>query len=1572
MNRGLRKLILFFCFGVLSALVVGPLYGQSAAARSLLDKAASLEQSGRIDLAAQSWQQVLLSDPNNQEALAGLGRWAKLTGNDADAQNYIDRLRVVNPNSPEIARIEALVSSKTQNELLEQAAELARNGHNEEALKIYRQAFGTHPPDNWALAYYDTEAAMVSTRQDAIDGLRALAAKYPSEPQYAVDLGRVLTYDPATRAEGEKILSQYPQDAGAQSALRQALGWDVANPATAPAVRDYLKLHPDPELEKELEETETRQAQATAGIARTPAELAAFRELGANHLAMAQQMFVDLNLKQPTNPRVLAGLGFVRMKQSNFSDAADYFEHAEQNGLRIPLIAQSLAAARFWNAMQQGTQALNANRLEEAVAQYKAALALRPGSIAALNGEAGTYMKLQEPEQAVSVYQQLLHRQPRAMAWWRGLFNAETEAGQGRDALKTAGEFPLALKKSLARDPDYLQTLARAYEADGQDAAAQKTLAQAMNLHYAANQESVRVAVTLQYAALLAKDKNFTRAAEIYRKTLDADPNNVAAWQGMVSLEHLAGRDADAIAIVEKMPPDAYDSALRDGGFLSMLAAIYQGQNHPDVAEGFLQRAIRVYQDNGEALPIPLQLQVAAVELERNHAEGAYSIYRSVLTQHPDRLDAWKGLLAAMHATGHDADAMAQIQQIPPAVRKTLATDVEYNQTLAAIYAANGDDRAALGLLTEIEESYHAANRMAPANVDIANAWTLFNVGDDRDLYRQLMTLGDRRDMSDEERRQVQTIWATWAQRRAAQATEAGNPRRAVDILIAAAQAFPGNPAVSKALAAGFVQAGQPKDALAIYESLDMTNATASDYQSMVGAALAVQNTKQAEEWLRDALAKFPNDAKVLATAAEFEQARGDRAKAADYWRASLNAMPAATPTATLAHQLNHPELVKQTRPDKPTDLVNLLNPDGETNAAEGNVPLPGFNNPNPSRAASQPYGPDPYYMGTAPVQLNNNGAQGQPGTATPLLVLPPAANAGAATIPPVTTNRGNTTPGTGNTPATNPAAPVKPLPDILDNGKKPAKPSPATPTPKPYIPQASIQTPTTETETSAKGDAGRQPEQQPEQLGLDVSPALTTLPNANDQAMQQASAALDAAKKPIDPSLVATQYSTPSQVIQEQPPDYFERPPISGEASDDDLMRENLPPLRGSYERPAIVRQRDLREQAQINLSTIEAGYSSWLGGTGVVNHRSGTAGFDALSALSAPIEASAAVGEEARVTLVTNPVFLDSGSVSKSPILPGGVVEQLGTAPANAVLNQQNSTGIGGEVQVAIPNFAASVGYSPWGFLVSNVIGRLNWKPGNGPLTFTVNRDSVKDSQLSYSGLRDPGSAGPNFKGNIWGGVTASGAEVQFGKSDPNSGFYVSGGGQYLSGVHVENNDRIDGDAGAYFRVKEVPDEGVLTVGVNFFGMHYAHNENFFTYGQAGYFSPQAYYLANVPFSFQGRYGANVHYNVVAAFGVEAFQQDSVPFFPLDQALEVANNNASYSAQSVVSGNYDFKGEMAYHLSDHWFAGGFLWLNNTRDYDNQTVGFFVRWDVRPQRESDLGPTGLYPWDGLRPYLAP
>ncbi len=49
---------------------------------SLAVKARDLEARGRPDLAVQIWQQILLSAPDNAEALAGLARDYKLAGDE--------------------------------------------------------------------------------------------------------------------------------------------------------------------------------------------------------------------------------------------------------------------------------------------------------------------------------------------------------------------------------------------------------------------------------------------------------------------------------------------------------------------------------------------------------------------------------------------------------------------------------------------------------------------------------------------------------------------------------------------------------------------------------------------------------------------------------------------------------------------------------------------------------------------------------------------------------------------------------------------------------------------------------------------------------------------------------------------------------------------------------------------------------------------------------------------------------------------------------------------------------------------------------------------------------------------------------------------------------------------------------------------------------------------------------------------------------------------------------------------------------------------------------------------------
>ena len=342
--------------------------------------------------------------------------------------------------------------------------------------------------------------------------------------------------------------------------------------------------------------------------------------------------------------------------------------------------------------------------------------------------------------------------------------------------------------------------------------------------------------------------------------------------------------------------------------------------------------------------------------------------------------DAWKGLLSTLHTSGRDQEALAQIQQIPIPVRRILENDVEYLQTIGNVYSSLGQPQQSMVFLNRVQQHYANAHAVAPADIDIQNAYLLFNGSNDTGLYRQLMILGGRQDLTDEQRRTVQTIWSLWAARRANAAAAAGNNKRALAILNAAARAFPDNPGVLKALASGYARAGLPKQAVAIFKAQDMTSASANDYKAAVGAALSAGDTKSAELWLRYGLNQYPRDAQMLILGAKFEQARGDNNRAAEYYKASLAAMPPPDPGAELANELSRPmpstanRLPSQTQSQ---DLASLLGP----GAGQDNLTAEG------SEAAEAPVKPYlPGYAnayGSAPVDLSGNGGLSQQGAQT-------------------------------------------------------------------------------------------------------------------------------------------------------------------------------------------------------------------------------------------------------------------------------------------------------------------------------------------------------------------------------------------------------------------------------------------------------------------------------------------------------------------------------------------------------------------------------------------------------------
>ena len=1721
----------------------------NTATQALLDKAHTLEIRGRMDMAVQTWQQVLLADPNNVNALGGLARAAKLAGNNALAGVYIDRLRAINPKDPNIDRVQNMMSQQGQSALLAQASKFAGSGQYAQAMTLYRQVFGTQPPPgDWALAYYETESATDDGRVHAIAGLRGLAAQYPTDGRYQVTLGRVLSYSPKTREEGRKLLQKHPDDPEAVEALRQSLVWDEKNPASAADIRAYLTKHSDARLATALKNQPKRGAatapQTAEEIAENAQLEAAFKALNAKRIEEAERRFKEILGNAPDNGRALAGMGYVRMQQSNFGGAISFLEQAQQDGAKDPGIESALSAARFYYTMGEGAIALNENDLPTAEKQYQVALAMRPASPEALEGLGGTLMKAQQPQVAAQVFQRYLKVKPSAPAAWRGLFMAQYGAGNAPGALLTERRIPSAVHTQLMRDPEFLRTLASAYSATGRDADAQRVLRTALDLPFPADVGSLKAETQLQYAGLLQQANRLDQAAGLFRQVLAADPSNTQAWEGLIRVEHAMKQDQQALQTLESMPPTSYDIAMRDPGFETTVASIYQGQNKLDIAQSVLEKAIAQQTTAGQKPSIAVQTQLAGIYLAQNNAVQAYPIYRQVLSENPGLTDAWKGLLSTLHTSGRDQEALAQAQQIPAEVRHTLENDVDYLQTIGNVYSSLGQPAQSMVFLNRVKQHYAMQHAIAPADIDIQNAYLLFNGSNDTGLYRQLMILGGRQDLTDDQRRTVQTIWSLWASRRANQAAAAGNNKKALNILNAAAQAFPDNPAVLKALASGYARAGMAKQAVAIFKAQDMTAASAGDYKAAVGAALSAGDTKSAETWLRFGLNQYPRDSQMLILGAKFEQARGDNTRAADYYRASLAAMPPPDPGAELADELSRPAPVAANRLpsiNRPRDLATLLAPGNQDTglaaatdmpeAAQPAVPyLPGYANaygaapvqlasnaPTASQGTASSYGqanaPEASGYGNAvPSYMANQNpqtkARKQPSTlkdyvpqavetpdggyTMPQQQRMPNAMQDRSRVPPSPAAPDNLqldeqayqqqqirqltqqaqgqlpypetgtltyTPSPGTRYALPQSAPVAasqqadvygpyvpynpqvanqytPAPVAVQLGDATPRNAPPQrevtdilPTAR-YVPNARAKRNATSShpdiaEAQAAGARRRQSNPNLGLTGQSTPPADDeTAATQNTQyvlpmpAAQQSQVAQPRAQRPAasstaesaqtfdspgqqypQPGLtpakrkrdaakversssVATQpgmlYPGVAQPLQSQPYPAIGAPVAQGSApTDADLVARALPPLRGGYDPAAKPLGPPLtaREQAELDLATLEGSYSAWIGGTGFARYRSGTTGFDRLTDLEASFEASVVAAKKARFTVVARPVFLSNGVVDTATLSAStGIIPVLGTLPGSATTTpaQQYASGIGGELQMSTANLGIAVGYTPYEFLVSNITGRFLWRPGGGHFAVFGDRDAVKETQLSYAGLRDPGTATAFTGGNVWGGVISSGGGVRIDMGNEKAGFYLSGDGTALTGYHVLENRKYEGTMGAYFRVRNFPEYGSLNVGATFFGMHFDHNELGLTYGQGGYFSPQSYFLAAVPITYTGHYLKDVHYVIAGSVGIQTFQSASAPYYPLDRGTQTGSGNLSFASLSNTGLNYSINSEGSYRIADHWYAGGFLTGNNTNNYNTVSGGFFIRYLFKPQFPTEDYPTGLFPLDGFRPLRVP
>lgn len=341
----------------------------------------------------------------------------------------------------------------------------------------------------------------------------------------------------------------------------------------------------------------------------------------------------------------------------------------------------------------------------------------------------------------------------------------------------------------------------------------------------------------------------------------------------------------------------------------------------------------------------------------------------------------------------------------------------------------------------------------------------------------------------------------------------------------------------------------------------------------------------------------------------------------------------------------------------------------------------------------------------------------------------------------------------------------------------------------------------------------------------------------------------------------------------------------------------------------------------------------------------RSGEAGLSELKELTGSAEVSTSVGN-GRIKARAEAVVLDAGRPSRSGLArfgrnatpeAQGIVDQEESALVDA--DTQHASGVALSAAYETPLLKLEVGVTPLGFEDSDVTWHAAISPRFSPYATArawFERKPVTDSVLSYAGTRDP------VTGAMWGQVMRTGGGASFSYDQDGAGVYGDLSYYKYAGHDVRKNHGFQANVGGYLPFYR-GDRSSITGGVNVNYQDFDNNQNYFTYGFGGYFSPQSFFSISLPVRYA--YASDLlEVKAGVAPGYQSYSQDQVNVYPTDPAaqavldgLKAQNSDVRsyYDSLSKTGFALSADGSIYYRVSPSTRVGGEMSINTFGSYD-------------------------------------
>lgn len=680
----------------------------------LLSSAQMWASKNRPELARDNLAKILKAKPDHAGALLTLGLLEIRSNQPDEAAKHLAHLQKSAPNAPETRELaEAYRIATTDRQTMARVRLLARTGKGDEASALLKRLFPTGAPAGaLGVEYWQIIASAPKGFAAARAGLESRLKADPRDTEAALALAELLIGEGAeTRPQGMKrIVTLAAQPATdrvrALQIWRRGLVSAGEDLAYMPWFEDFARLQPDDKeingMLKALQGAKVAQQRLLADP-NYQTQQRGLRLLDKGQLADAESALFSALKARGDDPELLGGIGLLRLRQGQHSEAVRYFSQAkarakeDDQGKWIDLIT----TARFWGALAAAEVAQAAGRFDAAEASIKQALALQPNDADALSAWGGLQAARRDSKGAEALFRRALAIQPDHQGALRGLAEMLSAAGRVAEAQNLlqafARRFPSNRTDTQAIEADLLKAQADQFLVVGQNGRALDALERAVKLSPSA--AWTRFALARLYQRLALPDLGAAVMAEgAQAAPATANPEMHYARALYLSLADqldAAQQALNAVPAAQRSPAMQQLATRLTIGLRLVEARRLQSIGRADAAEAVLQAVTPV-----AAADPDLLADVAAAWIDAGQANRGLALVRGWLDRQPAAAAPEMRVRYArlLSRARHDRDLTAWLDTLDALPTLTapqradvlaLRSDVAYRQVSALQAAGN-------------------------------------------------------------------------------------------------------------------------------------------------------------------------------------------------------------------------------------------------------------------------------------------------------------------------------------------------------------------------------------------------------------------------------------------------------------------------------------------------------------------------------------------------------------------------------------------------------------------------------------------------------------------------------------------------------------------------------------------------------------------------------------------------------------------------------------------------------------------------------------------------------------------